>query len=454
VDAASSADELRLLAEIQDEVGDDSSDDLQRLVERGTELIRRLVGAAAATIEIGVAHGETLRASAGLAPPPSLEGGCPSLSLPIGAPRGRTGVITVVSAHPAGLRPSQALLVRIAGGLLAARIEHLERLRESEALIAENTMALGTLRDSELRFRNAFDHSGIGMALVGRDGRWLKVNAALGRTLGYSIAELLAQSTLSVTHPDDVHLEAAAMARLLGGAIPSDEIEKRYIHASGRVVWGLATLSAVTDARGQMLYFICQVQDITARKEAEEILRRHALRDSLTGLFNRGELDRLLGEEISRARRHGRALSLVMVDVDRFKRVNDTFGHPAGDRVLQQVANVLAGCLRTHDRVARYGGEEFAVILPETTGSDALAVAERMRARVASEVVIHARSEDANVDWPITISVGIASLRDEDDEPDALARDLMRAADAGLYAAKRGGRNRCVVTSIAGAAAH
>ncbi len=451
VDAAGSADELRLLAEIQDEVGD-SSDDLQCLVERVTELIRRLVGAAAATIEIAVAQGETLRASTGLAHAPFPDGGCPSLSLPVGAPRGRTGVITVVWAHPSGLRPRQAQLVRIAGGILAARLEHLERLRESEALVTENTMALGTLRDSERRFRNAFDHSGIGMALVARDGRWLKVNAALGRTLGYSIAELLAQSTQSVTHPDDVHLENGSMARLLAGAIQSDEIEKRYIHASGRVVWGLATLSAVTDARGQVLYFISQVQDITARKEAEEILRRHALRDSLTGLFNRGELDRLLGEEISRARRHGRALSLVMVDVDRFKRVNDTFGHPAGDRVLQQVANVLAGCLRTHDRVARYGGEEFAVILPETTGTDALAVAERMRARVASEVVIHARSEDANVDWPITISVGIASLRLEDDEPDALARDLMRAADAGLYAAKRGGRNRCVVTSAAVAA--
>jgi diguanylate cyclase (GGDEF)-like protein len=153
-------------------------------------------------------------------------------------------------------------------------------------------------------------------------------------------------------------------------------------------------------------------------------------------------MDRLLDEEISRARRHRRALSLVMVDVDRFKQVNDTFGHQAGDRALQAVASVLLGCVRSHDQVARYGGEEFAIILPETNGTDALAVAERMRARVAGEVFVAAGAGANDARRPITISVGIATLVEG---KNSRAEQLVRDADNGLYAAKRGGRNRCVV---------
>jgi diguanylate cyclase (GGDEF)-like protein/PAS domain S-box-containing protein len=484
------AGDLRALATLQDEIGA-STDDVHALLSRVASRAQTLLGGEGVTIDLTQPSGERFRVEVGsarraldgsaraperwpggdpsrtdidrnrvrepMAGPPASEsgpgpgqgGGAASVTVPVATSRYHFGRMTVLAPQPAPMRAEREQLLRLVGRILAIRLEHLEQLRDRETLLTENAIAIGMLRDGESRFRNAFDHSGVGMALIARDGRWLKVNAALGRALGYSPAELLSRDTRSVTHPEDVDLDAADLARLLDGTIQSCEVEKRYLHKTGRLVWGLTTLSAVAGSDGQVLYLICQVQDISTRKEAEEVLRLHAVRDALTGLFNRGELDRLLDEEISRARRHDRSLSLVMVDVDRFKRVNDTCGHQAGDRALQQVADVLSTCVRTHDRVARYGGEEFAVILPETTGADALAVAERMRARVAAEVSVGGRVGDREIHWPVTVSIGIASLRPESGAQDAPAEELFRDADAGLYAAKHAGRNRCVVTGAA-----
>lgn len=452
---------LRLLAGLQDELAGAVDDDLPAVLLRVAACAQELVGASGATLEIVEPGGAVARvatgsgrASLGSAPVEGADGAQPAraddshsisenrMTVAICTPRAQYGCLALLVPRRRKFQPEDMDSLRIVAGSLAARLESLEQLHEREVLSAENAIAIGTLRESESRFRNAFDDSGIGMALQASDGRWLKVNAALCRTLGRAAAELLSRDTRSVTHPDDVDLEPALVARLLAGELEVGELEKRYVHRDGSIVWGLLTLSLVRDGEGQALYLVSQIQDISARKASEETLKRLAIRDSLTGLFNRGELDRLLDEEIARARRHGRTLSLVMVDVDRFKQVNDTCGHPAGDRALRDVANVLSACVRSHDPVGRYGGEEFAIILPETTAAEALVVAERMRARVAAEVSVPAPEGHDEARRPITISLGIATLRtDGKSRSDQLVRD----ADHGLYAAKHGGRNRCVV---------
>ena len=164
-----------------------------------------------------------------------------------------------------------------------------------------------------------------------------------------------------------------------------------------------------------------------------------ALSDALTGLHNKRRLDQDLTNVVARCAREHRPVSFMMIDVDHFKRYNDTYGHPAGDAVLRRVAGIVRSCVREHDTVYRFGGEEIAVLLPSTHMSDALAVAERVRATVAIDAE---PGNDPN--RRITVSVGLACTVTHD------AIELLQQADLALYEAKRSGRNRVVSTAMPG----
>jgi len=362
-----------------------------------------------------------------------------------GADRSR-GVVIVTSPRAAAFDCEDVQVLSVVCRALTSRLELVEQLRECQLLLTENAIALATLRESENRFRSAFDHSGIGMALMALDGRWLKVNPALCRTLGYARHELLTLDHEAATYPDDRQLEAPWLKRALAGELTHYEIEKRYVHKDGALIWALLTVSVVLNADRQAVYLIAQVQDITARKASEETLRALAVRDDLTGVWNRREMFRLLNEESSRADRHCRPLSLIMLDVDAFKLVNDTYGHQAGDASLKQIARTIQDSVRSFDRVARYGGEEFAVILPETVGLDALVVAERIRARVAAQPIFIGQRNGADVHIPLTVSSGIATMTGAQASS---VDEMIREADASLYLAKTSGRNRCVAAASA-----
>jgi two-component system, cell cycle response regulator len=164
---------------------------------------------------------------------------------------------------------------------------------------------------------------------------------------------------------------------------------------------------------------------LASNRRLEELSRT----DGLTGVANRRAFDAELTTRFEHARRYGRPLALLMIDIDHFKKVNDTFGHQAGDLVLERIARVLQRTTRQSDFVARFGGEEFVVLLPETPLLEGLRVAEKIRAAVAAE----------DLPTHVTVSVGVATIEQPElDSPDA----LVAAADAALYRAKRSGRNR------------
>jgi diguanylate cyclase (GGDEF)-like protein len=180
-----------------------------------------------------------------------------------------------------------------------------------------------------------------------------------------------------------------------------------------------------------------EVEQRTQEVQALNVqLQAQAVTDELTGLPNRRELMRELRVQVTRAHRSGAPLSLLMFDIDHFKRVNDTHGHQAGDAVLVRVAEVVEEVRRAADRPGRYGGEEFCLVLPDTDTAGATALAERLRAAIEATPFAPASTRRLSV----TVSVGVARLT-----PEMRARELIKAADRALYAAKAGGRNRVVL---------
>jgi len=172
---------------------------------------------------------------------------------------------------------------------------------------------------------------------------------------------------------------------------------------------------------------------------ANKRLRKLSITDGLTGLFNHRHVHELLRDEWERSLRSGEALSVAMLDLDRFKQVNDTYGHPTGDVILYETARILRDAAREIDMVGRYGGEEFIVILPSTDEGEAARFAERVREQVAN----HLFRDEAN-ELHMTTSCGVASA--PDDAVDS-CEALLKLADTALYAAKQGGRNRVIRAS-------
>lgn len=170
--------------------------------------------------------------------------------------------------------------------------------------------------------------------------------------------------------------------------------------------------------------------------QAEESLRQMAMTDALTGLSNRGVFDTELVREFERCRRYNRQCCLILFDLDHFKRINDTWGHPVGDRVLRRVAVLLRASLRETDTVARYGGEEFAIVLPETSVEGAWLLAERLRCDIATLEV-----DTGAGHVQVTASFGVVMI----DPSHADALEMLAAADRALYRAKDRGRNRTSV---------
>lgn len=270
------------------------------------------------------------------------------------------------------------------------------------------------------------------------DLRRTYVSPACRDLLGYEPEELIAKHPRDLVHPDDREaLDHSLFERLLAGNTTA-RATYRAIRKDGRYVWIEISFRRLEDRSG----FVGAMRDVSERKaleaqleEANRQLRVLAREDGLTHLANRRRFDEALGEEYRRAMRVGMPLAVVMIDVDRFKAFNDTYGHPGGDACLQALAGVLQGrCRRPADLSARYGGEEFVLLLPNTDAAGGLVVAECIRAAMRGLEIPHAGSEFGFA----TVSIGVAAMVPGCSQGPAA---LVEAADAALYEAKRAGRN-------------
>lgn len=289
------------------------------------------------------------------------------------------------------------------------------------------------LRESEERFRGAFDHVGVGMALVSTEGQILRGNQALAEMLGIAVEALPDEQLAQIVHADDRDAYLLHMHALLSAACQVSHLELRLRNRQEREVWSLLNASLVRDEAGAALYFVVQLQDVTARKRAEERLRQVAHYDGLTGLANRTQLGDHLTRAVALARRRRETLAVLFIDLDEFKRVNDSLGHRAGDDLLQTTAQRIRGAVRDSDMVARWGGDEF-VVVAEAPGDDEQLATMARRLLVALAAPLRLGGHDASV----TASVGIATWP----RGGTSASDLLASADAAMYQAKEAGKNR------------
>jgi diguanylate cyclase (GGDEF)-like protein/PAS domain S-box-containing protein len=290
------------------------------------------------------------------------------------------------------------------------------------------------MKDDSERFRSAFDHAAIGMAIVSSEGRWLQVNRSLCALLGYSARELMNTDFLTITHPDDLGTALSSIKELLKGKIPSHQMEKRYIHKEGHEVWVLWNVSLARDAYTGAAHLIFQIQDITDRKRAEERLLHDAFHDALTGLPNRALFMDHLGLAIARGKRNAeQKFAVLYLDLDRFKIINDSLGHMIGDQLLVGIARRLEQCLRPGDTIARLGGDEFTVLIEDITDdSDTIYVAERIQSELTVPFNLSGREVFT------TVSIGIAPGSSNYER----AEDILRDADTAMYRAKTMGKAR------------
>jgi len=293
--------------------------------------------------------------------------------------------------------------------------------------IAERKRNELALAEAEERFRSAFDNAPIGIALVTPDGRFIKVNRSLCELTGYAETALLVRSFQSITHPDDLDTDLAYVEDVLSGRRRTYQMEKRYFHADGHVIWVMLSVSLVRDATGQPLYFISQIADITERKWREEELRDRAEQlaiiastDPLTGLSTRRAWDMAITERMRWRGDRAESFAVALIDLDGLKEINDTRGHDAGDDALAATARALRAALRDGDLVARMGGDEFAILVPDATLEATIALTERILAALPK---------------PLTASAGVAVWDGRES-----AAQLQRRADKAMYAAKRGGK--------------
>lgn len=306
-----------------------------------------------------------------------------------------------------------------------------------------------------LQLTQAVEQSPVSVVITDPDGHITYVNPKFLSLTGFTFEEVRGK-TPRVIKSDrmapEIYVEL--WKTIKSGRAWRGELLNRK--KNGELYWEFEVIAPVLDHDGKIINFIAIKEDVTARKEAEEkllrvkeqleeklgeiealqsTLREQAIRDSLTGLHNRHFLNEALGRELARAKRGGYPICFILMDIDLFKQINDTYGHAAGDLAIRYFAGILQEFTRAGDISCRYGGEEFLIVLPNTDIESAAQIAERLRSSVEG-----AKIPVEGFELQITISCGVSEYPAHGETQAA----FLAAADKALYAAKNGGRNKVV----------
>ncbi len=306
-------------------------------------------------------------------------------------------------------------------GLLGAGLSWpiIKRIHQAEADLAK----------SESRLRSLYDNVSDIIYTIGSDGCFVTISPSIERMLGWQAHDWIGRSFEGIVHPDDV----PRMQELFGKALQGERLptfQVRIRTKTGSHLFAECVANPI-EHHGEFT-ILGVVRDVTERKRRDDEVQALASTDGLTGLFNRRAFTGLVSGEIDRARRYKTSLSLVMFDLDFFKRINDDHGHDMGDQVLQAAAELVRSNIRSTDVCARWGGEEFMVLMPQASLGEACAVAEKLRSTMEGLSFPHGA--------PLTASFGAAELGAEDS-----FSALCKRVDQALYRAKQAGRN-CVRT--------
>lgn len=281
-------------------------------------------------------------------------------------------------------------------------------------------------------FDAVFNYSHAGIGILSLDGHLVKVNQTLCQQFGYSADTLLSMNFFHLIHPDDFASLQNQIQQLIDSQMKIYHSEHQCYRKDNESIWVSITISLVHDQENKPAYFVVQVQNITLQKKAEERLRHMAYHDPLTGLANRNKLEQFINQILAQSRRHQESFALLFIDLDRFKNINDTIGHEAGDLLLQIIADRLKGAIRNTDLVARLGGDEFVIVVTDVHKSESVAViAHKILESVMQAVIVKGQ------ELYITTSIGI-SLYPFDGQN---MQTLMKNADLALYRAKEHGKN-------------
>ena len=349
------------------------------------------------------------------------------------------GSLTLRKSQPHWIPEAVSIGVRIADQL-AIGIYQAELFQSARAELEKRQQTELALRAQESFFKSLYEQATLGIAFCQSDGQILQINAKYCAITGYSERELQTMTLIQLTHPDDRWMNQEFCAALDHTESSECSTDQRYLRRDGSIVWVSLTLSVIRDERGNFRVLAALIQDISDRKQleaerqqAESRLRHNALHDALTQLPNRNLLMTQLERALERMRRPPHhQFAVLFLDLDRFKLVNDSLGHLAGDHMLIMVARRLSDLVRPGDLVARLGGDEFVILLETVSGpTDVLAVTDRLLQTLRQPLQLEQREVCATAS--IGIVIGSLGYRN--------ATELLRDADIAMYRAKANGKN-------------
>lgn len=303
---------------------------------------------------------------------------------------------------------------------------------KSSGIEQKKKLAEANIQKQKNMFMALFNNNSLGIALVDLDGQVVKVNHGMNEILGYSESLLLKSNIYQIICPSDDGSFQQHINALLSGESSLYEAELQCHRKDGKTIWITLTISLIREQSGKPVNCIIQMADISLQKKAEDKLRHMAYHDPLTGLANRNKLEQFINHTLAQSRRHQQAFALLFLDLDRFKIINDTIGHEAGDLLLQIIAERLRSVVRNTDMVARLGGDEFVILVTDLNKTESAAVIAQKILKSIMEVIVIKGQEIY-----ITTSIGISLYPDDGKN----LATLMKNADLALYRAKEQGRN-------------